>query len=107
RPALSPPLPHQRPCLAGAVQGVPDPGRRSSADRAALCGAQCVTGRAGGARGGLEVVEPARLAGARSVAVAWGAGGAGGILAGASERAVVGGRPAPAPALGGARAAVR
>ena len=56
--------------------GVPDPGRRPSSDSPALCRARCVAGRAGGAVGRLEVVEPPCLAASRSFVLERGGRGA-------------------------------
>ena len=44
RPAVPPPLPQRRPRLAGAVQGVPGPGGRAPADRAAVHRAEPAAG---------------------------------------------------------------
>ena len=59
RPPLPPPLPVERPRLAGPVQGVPDPGRRPPPDGDPLRRAELAAGRAGRPGRGLAVVEPA------------------------------------------------
>src|SRR5207249_1436626 len=60
---ISSPLPHHGARVAEALQVIPGAERRSLGRRAALCGAQCATCRAGGASRGLEVVELAGVAG--------------------------------------------
>ena len=91
RAAASSASPHKRARVAGAVQGVSDPGRRALGDRAAVRGAEPGAGRPGEARGGLALVERGCAPEQGAAGVAGGRpGGAAASLATLGERTVDG-----------------